>query len=143
MNFLTIEVSDPQVSGGAITLCGGSLDGELFSSGSAVFVRGDNVTFQKKYKKNLPSLHPVEPLPTEEVNQNSAVTLSNDIFVHGFWVLHRTIVRGFPAVICSYFNKRTQSIEQRYQKIFYKPGRYCCGPRFHKKSFYPSTKTSS
>ena len=121
MNFLTLEVSEPQVSGGAITLSGGSLDGELFSSGSAVFVHGDDVTFQKRYKKYVP-----EPVLQQ-------VALKNDIFVHGFWVLHRTILRGFPAVICCFFNKRTQSIEKRYQKIFYKPGIYYCGPRFPKK----------
>jgi hypothetical protein len=137
MNFLTLEVSDPQDSGGAITLCGGSLDGELFSSGSAVYVHGNEVTFQKRFKKHSPpplQSHAQSHSPVTASSATSAEGLRHDtITVQGFWVLHRTIMRGFPAVICCFFNKRTQSIEQRYHKIFYKPGRYYCGPRFPRK----------
>ena len=152
MNFLTLQVSDSvspktrgfesKVFGGAITLVGGSLDGQLFSSGSAVFIIGDMVRFEERARKSQ-SIHRHLPFKEDShthqryrkgglEDQNNEEDSTSQLCA-GFWVLHRTVLRGFPAVICSFFNKRTQMMEQRYHKIFYKPGIYRCGPRFPKK----------
>lgn len=50
--------------------------------------------------------------------------------LNGTWLLHSSFHHGRPAVICSFYNKRTLSIERRYCKIFRDDGLYMCGPRY-------------
>lgn len=57
------------------------------------------------------------------------VRLFSDV-VFGTWLLNSTFHRGRPAISCSYFNKRTGSIEKRYFKVFRSDGLYMCGPRY-------------
>lgn len=102
MNFLTLEVF-----GNVVRFTGGDLDGRSFLQGETVFIQGDTVSHYGK----LPLIEALEC---------------------GFWVLHRSRHRGHPSIICSYFNKRTQHIEERYVKILYSSGKYRCGPRFPK-----------
>ena len=158
MNFLTLEVVqdlnvDANASksrrshcggkgsvgrspgGGLITIIGGDLNGSLLPFGAAVFVRGDSVHLETRARLDRISYR--NSTTTEET---SLTPNASDSEVAGFWVLHRTTMRGFPAIICCYFNKRTQTIEERYQKIFYKPGTYACGPRFPKRIFPESDK---
>lgn len=100
MNFLTLRVFD-----GDVRFLGGALDGRPFHDGDAVFINGDTIWSQRE----------IPPIQSLEC---------------GFWILHCTVRRGHPSVLCSYFNKRTQLIEERYHKILYTPGVYRCGPRF-------------
>ena len=102
MNFLTLKVCE-----GDVQFCGGELDGRLFSKGEAVIVQGNRIWCQGETP-------PIEAMEC------------------GFWILHRSHHKGHPAVACSYFNKRTQLVEERYFKILSSSGVYRCGPRFPK-----------
>lgn len=112
MNCLTLRVFRDTV-----IFDGGTLDGQLFQKGSSVFINGEE-SWQSTSTPPPPVLQ------------------ENGFFESGFWVLHRTVQRGFPTIVCSFFNKRTQLVEQSYVKIFHKEGLYRCGPRFPKKVDY-------
>ena len=94
-----------KISDGQCYFADGQLDGEIFKKGSVITVESNSLVSISSYKS----------------------------YSQGEWSLHRTIAKGRPAVICLFFNKRSQMMEQRYLKIFFKDGLYRCGPRFPKK----------
>jgi hypothetical protein len=94
-----------KISDGQCYFADGVLDGELFKRGATVTIESNCLVS----------------------------TSSNKSFSQGEWSLHRTIAKGHPAIVCTFFNKRSQMMEQRYLKIFFKDGLYRCGPRFPKK----------
>lgn len=105
MDVFTFEVSRV-----GIRFLGGAFDGHFFSKGESILVQGKSTVFIGQFP-----------------------TIDHSSIEEGFWLLFRTVHRGFPAVICRFYNRRTKMLEERYFKAFYKEGIYLCGARYPKR----------